>query len=122
MSADKVISVVVPVFNAGQYLESCIDSLIAQDYPYIEIILVNDGSADNSLEICLRKQKEDTRVRCVSQKNKGASSARNSGLSIASGEYVTFVDSDDTVAADYVSHLVENMGDNIDLSISGYRR
>ena len=121
MCADNVVSIIVPVFNAGQYLESCIDSLIGQDYPYIEIILVNDGSTDNSLEICLKKQKEDPRVKCVSQVNKGVSSARNRGLALAEGDYVTFVDSDDTVTSDYVSHLLFVMNDNSDLSISGYK-
>lgn len=91
------ISIVVPIYNVEQYLERCIDSLIGQTYDDIEIILVNDGSADSSLDICKRYEQLDKRVILINKANGGLSDARNSGLKKATGEYVLFVDSDDFV-------------------------
>lgn len=91
------ISIVVPVFNTEKYLNECINSLINQSLKNIEIILVDDGSTDNSLEICNKYAKIDARVIVLKQMNKGAAAARNTGLDIAKGEYIGFVDSDDWI-------------------------
>ena len=92
---DKLISIIVPVYNMERYLEKCIDSLLCQSYENLEIILVNDGSKDNSLKICKDYEARDVRVRVVDKKNGGLSSARNAGLDAMRGELVTFVDADD---------------------------
>lgn len=116
MSQPKV-SIVVPVYNAEKYLERCISSLLKQTLSEIEIILVDDGSTDLSPDICERAACEDSRIRVIHKVNEGAGKARNTGLGLASGEYVGFVDSDDFVeynmyevlykkAVDYKSDLV----------------
>lgn len=101
------ISIVVPIYNVEQYLERCIDSLIGQTYEDIEIVLVNDGSTDLSLDICKRYEQLDKRVVLVDKANGGLSDARNSGLKKATGEYVLFVDSDDFVDKKTCEQFVE---------------
>ena len=91
------VSVIVPVYNVQDYLSECIESIINQTLKEIEIILVNDGSTDNSLEICKYYSKKDNRIYVIDKKNGGQSSARNRGLNIAKGEYILFVDSDDYI-------------------------
>ncbi len=90
-----LISVIVPVYNVERYLSACIDSIINQSYDALEIIVVDDGSTDNSGEICRRYADSDKRVFLKKQKNGGLSAARNAGLELASGEFIAFVDSDD---------------------------
>lgn len=92
-----LISVVVPVFKAEKYLPACIESLLAQTYPNMEFILVDDGSPDNSLKICQEYAAKDSRIRVIHQENAGCATARNTGLAAAQGEYIGFVDSDDTI-------------------------
>lgn len=89
------ISVIIPVYNVYRYLETCIDSILNQTYNKLEIILVDDGSTDGSEKVCDEYAKKDNRVIVIHQKNGGISSARNAGLDIAVGEFITFVDSDD---------------------------
>ena len=91
------ISVIVPVYNVENYLSECIDSLINQTFNDIEIILINDGSTDRSGEICRKYSENDNRILFIDKKNEGVSIARNTGLSIAKGEYIAFVDSDDFI-------------------------
>lgn len=102
------ISVIVPVYNVQNYLERCIESVLNQTFKNFELILVNDGSTDNSLNIC-KRYKKDNRIKIISQKNKGLSAARNKGLELAQGEYVSFIDSDDFVEKDYLKLLFENI-------------
>lgn len=94
---NPLISVIVPVYNTEQYLERCINSIINQSYKNLEIILVNDGSKDKSGFICDEFKKADKRVKVIHKENGGQSSARNAGLDIATGELITFVDSDDWI-------------------------
>lgn len=93
----KKISVIVPVYNSIDCLERCVRSICAQTYPYLEILLVDDGSTDGTGRLCERLAEEDTRIRVYHKENGGASSARNMGLNLASGEYLGFVDSDDYI-------------------------
>ena len=98
-------SVIVPIYNVERYLPKCIESIIHQTYPCLEIILVDDGSPDNCLEIMERYAKQDERITVVSQENGGLSAARNAGLRIATGDYISFVDSDDWIEENMFSEL-----------------
>jgi len=100
------LSIIVPVYNAEEFLEKCVDSLINQTIKNIEIILINDGSTDNSLELCNKLASKDNRIKVFSQINAGQSKARNVGLDNAKGEYITFTDSDDWVDTDYYEKLL----------------
>ena len=91
------ISIIVPVYNVEKYLKRCIDSILDQTFKEFELILVNDGSTDKSLEICNNYKRDDDRVIVIDKINGGLSSARNAGLDIAKGEYIAFVDSDDYI-------------------------
>ena len=106
---DKKVSIIVPIYNTEAYLERCVDSLLAQTYPNLEIVLVDDGSTDCSPAICDRYATQDARVKAVHKPNGGLSSARNAGLDAASGEYIGFVDSDDYVSADMYRLLAERL-------------
>lgn len=113
-----LISIIVPVYNAGCYLQRCIDSLLNQTYPNIEIILIDDGSTDNSARICDVISQKDSRIKIVHQENQGVSAARNKGLDIATGSYIGFVDADDTVQPEMYSELYKMLiENNVDLSI-----
>ena len=100
------ISVIVPVYNAETFLNKCIDSIRKQSYEALEIILINDGSLDGSGMICESYKKLDSRVKVIHQKNAGVSAARNAGLDIARGDFVTFVDSDDYIQPDMYQKMI----------------
>ena len=104
-----IISVIVPVYNVKDYLDECLESIVNQLYTALEIILVDDGSTDGSAEICDNWLKRDSRVRVVHKENGGLSDARNAGMSIATGEYVGFVDGDDKIAKEMYSRLHDLM-------------
>lgn len=104
-----LISVVVPVYNVQKYLEKCVQSIIAQDYKNLEIILVDDGSTDESGKICDSLADRDNRIKVIHKKNGGLSSARNAGIDIATGNYIGFVDSDDFIEKEMYSILMENI-------------
>lgn len=105
---NEKISIIVPVYNAEKTLKECVNSLIKQTYSNIEIILVNDGSKDDSLRICKEFAEKDSRIIVIDKPNGGVSSARNAGLDIASGEYVMFCDSDDWVNIHWCEELYNN--------------
>ncbi|UMZ01722.1 glycosyltransferase [Roseburia rectibacter] len=101
---DKI-SVIVPVYNVKNYLESCVQSIMGQTYPDLEILLIDDGSNDGSAEICDRLQGADARIKVYHEKNKGVSGARNKGLKEATGAYIAFVDADDVLDPDMYTYL-----------------
>lgn len=107
-----MISVIIPVYNTSEYLRGCFDSILSQDYTDWEVILVNDGSTDNSLQICEEYALKDKRFSVFNQENKGVSAARNRGLAAAKGEYICFIDSDDSVKENYLSHLLSLFADS----------
>lgn len=111
----KKISIVVAIYNVAQYLEQCIQSLIDQDYSMVEIILVNDGSTDNSLEICQKFAKIDDRIILINQLNQGANIARNKGTEIAKGDWIAYVDGDDYVEKNIYSALVNYLDKPYDM-------
>lgn len=108
---DILISVVVPVFNAEHFLTECIESIVNQTYKYLEIILVNDGSTDDSLKICNQFAQKDKRVTVINQQNKGVVLARKQGVKNAHGKYIAFIDSDDYIALEYMETMLNNIGD-----------
>lgn len=103
------VSVIVPIYNSRAYLPKCLESIVKQTYKNLEILLVDDGSVDNSLEMCQEYAKRDNRIRVLHQENKGVSAARNAGLEIAEGEYIMFVDSDDELLENGISLLVNDI-------------
>lgn len=114
---DKLISIVVPVYNVEQYLMRCVDSIINQGYRNLEIILVDDGSTDNSLAICKVLEKKDSRIKVIHQNNLGLSEARNTGVKNATGDYIAFVDSDDYIENNMIATLASNaIKNNADVS------
>ncbi|MDU6721793.1 MAG: glycosyltransferase [Streptococcus mitis] len=111
-----MISVIVPVYNVEEYLEECLESIKNQTYSNIEVILVNDGSTDNSQAICERYCQQDPRFRLINQENKGLSGARNRGMTESKGELITFVDSDDVLKEDMLEQLIKQVtSDDIDI-------
>ena len=110
---NNLISVIVPVYNVEKYLERCIESILKQTFTHFELLLVDDGSTDRSLEICKVYQDLDDRVRCFHKENRGLSAARNYGLERMRGLYVTFIDSDDYIGPDYLRILSEMMEDGL---------
>ncbi len=120
---DTLVSIIVPVHNAEKYLDDCISSLTEQTYAHIEIILVDDGSTDDSKNICSKWAMKDKRIVTLSQHNRGVSTARNHGLSKIRGDYVAFVDADDWVDKDYINSLLtEIKKTKADICICGYNR
>lgn len=110
------VSVIVPVYNTEKYLERCLNSILNQTYSDYEIILVNDGSKDNSLEICNNYKSKHNNIIVIDKENGGLSSARNAGIEIAKGKYITFIDSDDYIAPTMIEDLhneITNSGSDI---------
>ena len=105
--SDSLISVIVPVYNNAGFLDKCINSLVSQSYRNIEIILVNDGSVDNSGEICNKWSLCDERIKVIHQSNSGVAAARNRGISSSRGDYLMFLDSDDSLSLDACARVVE---------------
>lgn len=104
-----MISIVTPVYNVEKYLDRCIQSVLKQTYTNFELILVNDGSTDKSREVCEHWSKNDSRVKVIHQINSGVSAARNTALHVCTGEYITFLDSDDWLESNYLEELYKAM-------------
>lgn len=118
---EELISVIVPVYNVAPYLKECLDSVVRQTYTNLEIILIDDGSTDNSGNICDDYAKVDKRIRVVHQKNAGLGPARNTGLDLCTGAYLSFVDSDDFLALDMLEFLYKNaINKAADISICSF--
>lgn len=102
-NTNPLISVIIPVYNAEQYLPNCLNSILRQYHQNFEIIIVDDGSTDNSSTICDKYAQKDSRIQVIHKKNEGVSVARNTALSISKGEYIAFIDADDDISADFLS-------------------
>ena len=114
-----LISVVIPVYNVEKYIDRCIDSVINQTYKNLEILLIDDGSKDSSSEKCDLFAESDSRIKVVHKNNGGLSDARNKGIDIFQGEYITFIDSDDWINLEYIELLYKSIiNNNADISIS----
>lgn len=115
----ELVSIIVPIYNGETFISNCVESLIAQTYKNIEIILIDDGSTDNTLKKIEILKNKDKRIVVVSQKNSGVSEARNNGIKKSKGKYITFVDSDDTVKNNYIEYLVNLITkNNADISLT----
>ena len=120
---DPIISIIVPIYNVGKYLPRCIESILNQTFNNFELILVNDGSTDNSGVVCDDYAKKDTRIKIVHKSNGGVSSARNAGLYVAKGEYIGFVDPDDYIDKNMYEKLYRLCIDNnSDIAICRFNR
>ncbi len=118
---EGLISVIVPVYNVEKWLNKCVDSILAQTYKNIELILVDDGSPDRCGEICDSYAEKDARVKVIHQENARQGAARNSGLDIAKGDYIGFVDSDDYIAPDMYEEMLSKMEEhNADMAVCGF--
>lgn len=118
----ELVSVIIPVYNVFSYLSQCVDSVISQTYQTIEIILVDDGSTDESGKICDDYARKDKRISVIHQKNGGLSAARNTGIKNANGKYIFFVDSDDCIAKDTIEKMVSNQKvNNADVVICNFK-
>ncbi len=117
---NPAVSVIIPVYNREKYINKCVDSVLSQTFNDFELILVDDGSTDKSPDICDEYAKKDSRVKVVHKSNGGVSSARNEGLKIATGEYITFVDSDDYIDSDFLEYAINNIEETgVDIFVSG---
>lgn len=121
MRLNNLVTVIVPIYNAEKPLERCIRSILEQTYDNIEILLINDGSEDNSLNICESFSKVDSRIRVIDKENQGVSVTRNLGLVEAKGKYCCFVDSDDWIEASHVEGLLNCLKDS-DIVVEGYMK
>lgn len=118
-----LISVIVPVYKVEKYLDRCVESIVNQTYKNLEIILVDDGSPDNCPQMCDEWSKKDKRIRVIHKKNGGLSDARNAGIDCATGEYISFVDSDDNLHVDFLSVLYNSLIKNkATISICDFKR
>lgn len=118
-----LISIIIPIYKVERYLRRCLDSIINQTYPHLEIILVDDGSPDRCPQICDEYAAKDKRIIVLHKENGGLSDARNAGLDICKGDYISFVDSDDWVETDYVRTLFELLNkNNADISIINFKK
>lgn len=118
---EKKISVIVPIYNSEKFLKKCLNSIIQQTYRNLEIILINDGSDDNSEKICKMYCGKDKRIKLINQENHGQSYSRNLGIDLSTGEYLSFVDSDDYININFYKKLVDALEqNNADVSICNY--
>ena len=116
-----MVSIVIPVFNVEIYISKCLDSCLSQTYKNIEIILINDGSLDKSGMILEEYSQKDSRIKVIHQSNKGVVVAREKGIQIAKGDYITFVDGDDYIEKDYIEKLITKCKNNLcDIVVCGY--
>lgn len=121
MDRNPLIGVIIPVYNVENYIERCINSVICQTYHNLEIILIDDGSTDNSGRICDEYAGKERRIHVIHQKNSGLSAARNVGIKVSSAEYIAFIDSDDYVSQWYIQRLTQILFKyDADMAICGY--
>ena len=106
---NPLISVIVPIYNVEKYLARCVDSIVNQTYKNLEIILVDDGSPDRCPQMCDDYAEKDSRIKVVHKKNGGLSDARNAGMAVATGEYISFIDSDDWIETSMFELLLNNI-------------
>lgn len=115
-----IVSIIMPAYNAENSIKASINSVLNQSYTNIELIIVNDGSSDDTKKIVNEMQLLDSRIRLINIDNNGVSNARNVGINESKGEYIAFIDSDDTVQSDFIEQMISHYADNVDLVCCGY--
>lgn len=119
----EMVTIIIPVYNVRDYVKDCINSVCNQTYKNIQIIIVNDGSTDGVEPILQEYEQEDSRVQVIHKKNGGLSSARNTGLDNAIGEYISFIDSDDLIPSNFIENLISVLSQNsVDIAVCGIQR
>lgn len=118
---DPKISIIVPIYNTEKYLPKCVDSLLKQTYKNLEIILVDDGSLDNSKKIMNKYTKKDKRIKTIHQKNAGQSAARNVGIQKSTGEFISFIDSDDEIKPNFIQELLNLYSEKTSIAVCGHQ-
>lgn len=122
MQKEPIISIIVPVYKVENYLQKCIDSILAQTFRDFELILVDDGSPDRCPELCDAAAEKDSRIRVIHQKNGGLSAARNAGLDAARGGWIAFVDSDDAIEPEMYEALHDSaVKENADVAVCNFQ-
>lgn len=117
----EIVTIIVPVYNVDKYLKRCIDSILCQTFCDWKLLLIDDGSTDKSASICDEYVKLDTRIKVVHKKNEGVSTARNLGIKLAKGKYITFIDSDDWIEKDFLEIIVsEKEKMNVPILVTGF--
>lgn len=111
MKTNPLITIIIPVYNTSAYLPNCLESIVNQTHQNLEIIIIDDGSTDDSYKIAKKYAQKDSRVKLVYQKNSGQSAARNRGIKLATGKYINFIDSDDLIAKDFIEKLLKPFND-----------
>lgn len=123
MNKNPLVSIIIPVYNSENYIGKCIESILAQTYKNYEIILINDGSKDNSLDILKEYEKQNGKIKIYNQSNCGVANTRNNGIQYSSGEYIMFIDNDDYISPDYIEIFINEINKNdYDIVIGGYKR
>lgn len=118
-----LISIVIPIYNVEQYLSTCLDSIVHQTYPHLEIVLVDDGSTDSCSEICDAYAEKDGRIKVIHKQNSGLSDARNFGLKCATGEYIALIDSDDFISLNFCDRMLNTiLSNNVEIAECGFQR
>ena len=112
-----MVSVIVPIYNSVMYIEKCLESIKNQSYKNIEVIMINDGSTDGSEQIAYKYVNEDNRFIIINKANMGVSAARNDGIELASGEFLTFIDSDDIIDKEFIETLLSAMVEDVDIAV-----
>ena len=118
---NNLISVIIPAYNIEKYIQKCVLSVLKQTYTNLEIIIINDGSMDKTGAVCDELAKTDDRIKVLHQQNMGLSEARNNGIKLASGEYISLIDGDDIVKKDFLRNMADAMKDNVDVVVGGYK-
>ena len=121
--SNPTVSVIIPVYNAQEGIRQCIDSLLNQSFTDFEIILINDGSTDNSLEVIKEYADANDFIRVIDKENEGVAKTRNKGIQLAKGKYVVFIDNDDFVDSDYLERFYNEIDQvQLDIVLGGYKR
>jgi glycosyltransferase involved in cell wall biosynthesis len=120
MEKESLVSIIVPIFNSEKFLDKCIESILAQTYKKFELILIDDGSIDKSIEICIKYTNKDDRVKILREVNSGPSVSRNIGIDNAKGSLITFIDSDDYIESTMLEKMVRGLSESCDLVMCGY--
>ena len=120
---EKKLSIIVPIYEVGEYLNECIQSIVKQNYSNLEVILVDDGSKDNSPALCDNWASKDSRIKVIHKPNNGLVSARKAGLEIATGDYIGYVDGDDWIEEDMYTNMMNVVNhQEVDMVISGFKK